>query len=214
MAWILTVKNRPVQLREYTMGVLAHIQSRCLISYDSIASRRIESKGSKWPRWFYRDSTLLPLSSMCSSQSNTPRWLLTTQSHFSCIKKQWVLRDIAYSLWLLIRLQLLPASCGISKPKLLKFAKLYNCCGISCSVSCPHFLSHYSHILQKILIWKCPGKPSKPLCIFCNFHILERALTESFLTPIVQVYWMYCSSGLDSYFTCISVKNVFDGFSW
>ncbi len=54
------------------MGALAHIQSRCLISYDSIASRRIESKGSKWPRCFKsHDSTLLPLSSMCSSQSNT-----------------------------------------------------------------------------------------------------------------------------------------------
>ncbi len=81
-------KNYPVQRREYTMGALPHIQSRCLISYDSIASRRIESKGPKWPSYFKsHDSTLLPLSSMCSCQSNTLRWLLTTQSLFSCIKK-------------------------------------------------------------------------------------------------------------------------------
>ncbi len=52
------------------------------------SKRRIESKGPKWPRYFKsHDSTLLPLSSMCSCQSNTLRWLLTTQSHFSCIKK-------------------------------------------------------------------------------------------------------------------------------
>ncbi len=121
----------------------------------------------------------------------------------------WVLRDIAYSLWLLIRFQLLLASCAISKPKLLKFAKLHNCWGIPLSF----LVTLQSHTSEDPYL-KMSRKAFKAIMYICNFHTLERALTESFLTPIVQVYWIYCSSGLDSYFTCISVKNAFDEFSW
>lgn len=122
----------------------------------------------------------------------------------------WVLRYIAYSLWLLIRFQLLLASCAISKPKLLKFAKLHNCWGIPFLVliSCHITVTYFRRSLSE-------NVPESLQSHYVYFVIsIQRALTESFLTPIVQVYWIYCSSGLDSYFTCISVKNAFDEFSW
>jgi len=99
MAWILTI------LWSYgnTMWTLAHTRSWGLIPYDSITSHTIESKGLKWMRHFKsHDSTLLPLSSMCSSQSNTHRWLLTTQSHLCCIYTAGECRDIAHLIFLLI----------------------------------------------------------------------------------------------------------------
>lgn len=128
--------NCPVQLWEYTMWALAHTQSWGLISYDSITSNRIESKGLKWTRHFKsHDSTLLPLSSMCSSQSNTHRWLLTTQSHLCCIyyRKVQDLRDIENIIFPLITdsaFQHSLASCVISKLKFCKFVKLFNGWGI------------------------------------------------------------------------------------